>query len=321
MRQDSFYGVPKVLIQLAEAMNTSVVDWQLVIPPAYGEGYCQGYVFNEHIRMLVLDYELNKELVLTNPDKDSMGKMILFKFRHMLPRKGTIGGDKSSEMPTVLIATSRIDSDHLIPIHSNKASLNIEVDANYLQGLFDLPNTSPVLQSLLHNTQPLLFEQLSSVALQRVIDDMFMASMGKPFTLFYLRLKAEELICRLLAALETRDEKHLYDLNSKDIEALYQAKALLLSDLSRAPRIEALAAHAAMSSSKLKRLFKQVFGKSIFSYYQDFRMQEAARLLKEGNSTVSEVGYKLGFTNLSHFSKVFKQHVGQNPKQYTMKAL
>jgi AraC-like DNA-binding protein len=72
-----------------------------------------------------------------------------------------------------------------------------------------------------------------------------------------------------------------------------------------------------MSPSKLKRLFKQVFGNSIFSYYQGFRMQEAARLLKEEKLSVSEVGCQLGFINLSHFSRVFKEHIGMKPKQYS----
>ena len=71
-----------------------------------------------------------------------------------------------------------------------------------------------------------------------------------------------------------------------------------------------------MSPTKLKRLFKQIFGDSIFSYYQAFRMKEAARLLKEQFS-VSEVGYQLGFTNLSHFSRVFEQHTGLKPKRYS----
>lgn len=52
------------------------------------------------------------------------------------------------------------------------------------------------------------------------------------------------------------------------------------------------------------------FGNSIFSYYQAFRIKEAARLLTEGTLTVSEVGNQLGFTNLNHFSRVFYDHIG-----------
>jgi AraC-like DNA-binding protein len=47
-------------------------------------------------------------------------------------------------------------------------------------------------------------------------------------------------------------------------------------------------------------------------------MQEAARLLKEQHLTVSEVGYRVGFTNLSHFSRVFERHLGLKPKKYSV---
>jgi transcriptional regulator GlxA family with amidase domain len=56
---------------------------------------------------------------------------------------------------------------------------------------------------------------------------------------------------------------------------------------------------------------------TIFDYYQTLRMQEAARLLKEQHLTVSEVGYQVGFTNLSHFARVFEQHLGLKPKKYS----
>ncbi|MDR1610540.1 MAG: helix-turn-helix domain-containing protein [Candidatus Symbiothrix sp.] len=48
-----------------------------------------------------------------------------------------------------------------------------------------------------------------------------------------------------------------------------------------------------------------------------FWIKEAARLLKEEKLSVSDAGYRLGFTNLSHFSRVFAAHIGMKPKQYS----
>jgi len=73
-----------------------------------------------------------------------------------------------------------------------------------------------------------------------------------------------------------------------------------------------------MSEPKLRKLFKQTFGKGVFEYYQTARMQEATKLLKERRMTVSEVGYQLGFTNLSHFSRVFEQYTGMKPKKFSV---
>jgi hypothetical protein len=71
------------------------------------------------------------------------------------------------ETPSVLIATSRLHTGEVISIHTNTATIHIEVDAGYLNGLFALPEKSPVLQSLLQNAQPLLFEQIICPSLKK----------------------------------------------------------------------------------------------------------------------------------------------------------
>jgi AraC-like DNA-binding protein len=304
MEEEKQQTEPGILKRLAHLLGTDVKNRRLEIPEKFGKGYCTGFVFNEHIRMLIMNYELNKDLFVENPDANTRQRMILFKF--------------TREIPSVLIATSSINTEAIIPVHTNTATINIEVDANYLKGLFDSSEKSPVLQSLLQNTQSLLFEQMMFPSLQKIVDEIIGESVDETFKLFYLRIKAEELICRLLMELEKREEKQLYDLNSHDIQTIYKVKEQMLEHLDTPPLIKELAVYAGMSPSKLKRLFRQIFGNSIFNYYQECRMKEAALLLKEEKLSVSEVGYKLGFTNLSHFSRVFKEHIGMKPKQFTL---
>jgi AraC-like DNA-binding protein len=310
--------VPNVLKKLAHVLGVEIKNRRLEIPPEFGTGYCTGFIFNEHIRMLISNYELNEDIIVENSDINVAKRMIFFKFQNIFPKAETSAGKHLMDMPSVLIATSRINTDDVISIHTNTATINIEVDANYLNGLFYSSDKSPVLQSLLQNTQPFLFEQLIYPSLQKIVDEMMSESIGETFELFFLRIKAEELICRLLMELEKRDEKHLYALNIQDIESIYKVKEQILEHLQTPPVIGALAVSAGMSPTKLKRLFRQVFGNSIFNYYQEFRMKEAAFLLKEKKLSVSDVGYRLGFTNLSHFSRIFKEHIGMKPKQYAM---
>lgn len=309
---------PNILKRLAHVLGTEVKNRRLEIPEEFGIGYCKGYIFNEHIRMLILNYELKEDLVVQNPDINVTGKMILFKFQNIFSKiEMPLAGKRLIVTPSVLIATSTMNTDVVIPIHTKASALSIEVDANYLNGLFDLSTKSPVLQSLLKNTQPLLFEQMIYPSLQKIVDEIVSEQVDEPFELFFLRVKAEELICRLLIELEKRNEKHLYDLNIHDIQTIYKVKDQMLEHLETPPVIKELAIFASMSPSKLKRLFKQVFGNSIFNYYQEFRMKEAALLLKEEKLSVSDVGYQMGFTNLSHFSRVFTEHIGMKPKQYS----
>lgn len=318
MEKDKQQTEPNVLKTFAGLLGTSLKNWRLEIPEKFGRGYCSGFVFNEHIRMLILNYELHENLVVENPDVNVVAKMVLFKFRNIFPETATLPtGTQTKGLPSVLIATRSLDTEIVIPIHTNTATINIEVDASYLNGLFDFSQKSPVLQSLLHNTQPLLFEQMISPALQKIVDEIVAEPIADVFKLFFLRVKAEELVCRLLMELEKRDTKQLYALNSQDIQTLYKVKAQVLEHPETPPVIKELAVSAGMSPTKLKRLFRQIFGNSIFSYYQEFRMKEAALLLKEEKLSVAAVGYRLGFTNLSHFSKVFAAHTGMKPKQYS----
>ncbi|ATL41846.1 AraC family transcriptional regulator [Elizabethkingia sp. HX WHF] len=301
--------IPKVIKLFSNLLGVEVENRKLEIPARFGKGYCRGFVFNEHIRMIISNYELYEDLVIENPDIDTTRKMIFFKFQNVFSKSG---------IPSVMIGTSRLNTDEAISIHSNTATINIEIDAHYLNNLFYTYEQSPILKGLLQNAQPYLFEQILYPSLLETVNDIISENTDEVFELFFLRVKAEELICRLLIELNKRDEKRLYALNIHDIEAIYKIRALIIGDLGVPPVISELSVHAGMSSTKLKRLFSQIFGNSIFSYYQGLRMKEAAILLKEKKYSVSEVGYKLGFTNLGHFSRIFKQHIGMNPKQYSM---
>ena len=318
MNKDKPQTVPIVLKKFAQLLGTEVKNWRLDIPEKFGSGYCTGFVFNEHIRMLIFNYELKENLTIENPDINATSRTILFKFQNIFPATETLhAGKKLKTTPSVLIATKSLSTDVVIPIHSNTATINIEVDSNYLNGLFDLSEKSPVLQTLLQNMQPLLFEQMIYPSLQKIVDEIASEQVENIFKPFLLRVKAEELVCKLLIELEKRDEKHLYALNIQDIQAMYKVREKMIEHMVTPPVIVELVIVANMSPTKLKRLFKQIFGNSIFNYYQEFRMKEAANLLKDKKLSVSDVGYKLGFTNLSHFSRVFADHTGMKPKQFS----
>jgi AraC-like DNA-binding protein len=54
----------------------------------------------------------------------------------------------------------------------------------------------------------------------------------------------------------------------------------VLADLSQPPALPQLADLGGMSETKMKHLFKQTFGDTIYNYFQNARMEEAAFLLR-----------------------------------------
>lgn len=302
---------PPVFFRLAKLWGAKVKNGRIDIPVSYGNGYFAGCVFNENIRMLILDYKLKEEVTIENPEINTPGKTILFKFQHIH------SGLSSKQSPSVLIATSRFNTDEVISIQEDTSSVNIEVTSPYLEALFTLSQKSPVLQSLSQNTQPLLFEQLISPGIQKILDEIVSEAIDEQFKWIFRKIKAEELICMLLMKLEERQETQLHPLKGKDVQAIYNIRKRILENIDEPPVMKDLAIEANMSATKLRTLFKQIFGDSIFEHYQQYRMKEAVRLLREEGLSVSEAGYRLGFSNLSHFTRVFEAHIGMKPKKFS----
>lgn len=71
-----------------------------------------------------------------------------------------------------------------------------------------------------------------------------------------------------------------------------------------------------MGNKQLYRKLKALTGQTPVEYIRDMRMQKAAKLLKAGKFSVSEVMYTVGFSNSSYFSKCFSKAFGMTPTEF-----
>lgn len=203
-----------------------------------------------------------------------------------------------------------------MPSNTVFGSITIGVSQHYLRQLFGHLD-HPVVASVLAAEDTFVLETDISPEIIHAAGNMLHQPVPESLESQYYKLKCEELLCYTFALLMQREAVPLSKMHLADIKAIYAIKRRLQSPSGEAPTSAALAKEAGMSGPKMRKLFKQTFGKGVFDYYQSRRMQEAARLLKEKRLTVSEIGYQLGFTNLSHFSRVFEQHIGLKPKKYS----
>lgn len=82
--------------------------------------------------------------------------------------------------------------------------------------------------------------------------------------------------------------------------------------------VDTLCDKACMSRPHFFRKFKETFGVSPAEFVLDEKMKVAKLKLRQGNLSVSEVCYMLGFQNLNHFIKSFKAYQGMTPKKFQM---
>ncbi len=86
--------------------------------------------------------------------------------------------------------------------------------------------------------------------------------------------------------------------------------------LDRDLELTSLAKHVGLSPAHLSRVFRQTTGETPSGYLLRLRMTEACRLLRETDQSVIQIALSVGYSTHSHFTQVFRRHVGQTPTQY-----
>lgn len=99
-------------------------------------------------------------------------------------------------------------------------------------------------------------------------------------------------------------------------QKIRDVRSLIIEDLSLQPDMQQLSFTADIPKSILKQGFKHLYGKSIYNFYNDYRMDKAESLLEGGQHLVKEIAFEIGYQNPSHFIAAFKKRKGCTPKQY-----
>lgn len=99
-----------------------------------------------------------------------------------------------------------------------------------------------------------------------------------------------------------------------------EVRAILLSDLSQACDMHALADRFGVSPNTLNNCFKSVYGSYVPTYLREARMREAAFLLERTNLRVGEIATRVGYANQSKFAAAFARICGASPTTYRKEA-
>ncbi len=79
---------------------------------------------------------------------------------------------------------------------------------------------------------------------------------------------------------------------------------------------EDIADYFYFNPSYVNRIFKAHTGFSLKTFIIDYRINQAMEILRTQTISVSEVAFMVGFTDIPHFIKTFKSHVGKTPNEY-----
>jgi AraC-like DNA-binding protein len=129
-------------------------------------------------------------------------------------------------------------------------------------------------------------------------------------------------VLSLFQMLATSNEKtFLHELpfddfyNNKEQNRLKIVYAFIENNFQRNITIDEMGQLTHLSKAAFCRYFKKMTRLTFTEFLNQFRIEQAKRLLKE-DKNVTETCYECGFESLSYFNRIFKKVVGQNPIQF-----
>ncbi len=148
--------------------------------------------------------------------------------------------------------------------------------------------------------------------------------MTKPFTPQLLKLRIDNIIkhnqeiaVKLLKGNlqnETLDKQEFSELDQLFLE---RARDIVLKNLNNSHfTVSDLANGMKISKGQLYRKLKSILNQSTNLFIRTVRLNQAAKLLSEGQYNISEITYKVGFNDLKYFRSCFKKQFGQTPSDY-----
>ena len=90
----------------------------------------------------------------------------------------------------------------------------------------------------------------------------------------------------------------------------------LTANLQERPTIEELSKEYLINTATLKDTFKGIYGQPIGAYMKEYRIRQAADLLRQTQVSIAEIASQVGYENQSKFASAFRDIMKIAPAEY-----
>ena len=174
------------------------------------------------------------------------------------------------------------------------------------------PNYKKILEEYINsNEQKILIEPLT-IDEYKTLHELEASMFADHADDLFIRARAYAMLCNFFGKLDDKNDIKVSQA-SIQFEQIIEAELMILEDIKKAPRIDAIAKKVNMSVSSLLRKFKLIYGKSIHEYYVDKKMELARKMIIENRLAVKEMASLLGYNQASAFIERFTRQHGYSP--------
>lgn len=317
----SFTNYSELLLFFATKFKVKLKNNVLHFPESIGKGYMKLIELPNGLQGIVSDYVVYTDIRF-NWQKISQDCFILRFDEASIPEIST--NDSSDFLPesamqvrsAVFLASTRYDWIFICKKGTAVKGVNILFTKEWLEQFLKVENVGDMIRKYLNLKITALNHEPMNVEYKRLLNEIVQVNGEKDFETMIIQNRVMLLLERFFTRTyyKMSDMHFNVKLSNEVISRLANVERSLIKDFSAKPKsIIELAKMAAMSSSKLKSSFKEIYGLPLYQYFQKKRMHKAKAMLVSRKYSVREVGMEVGYSNLSNFAKAFRKSFDQLP--------
>ncbi|RQO30130.1 hypothetical protein DBR32_11120 [Taibaiella sp. KBW10] len=154
---------------------------------------------------------------------------------------------------------------------------------------------------------------LVTIPMQQVIDSIFESKRTGGLQHLFLESKIKELLLLQIESYLKLPSEESAVVHKYHVDKIYQAKAIIEENISHPCSLIDLAHQVGTNECTLKKGFRALLDTSVYSYWNDLKMQKAYAMLQESDTSIADIALDTGFKTPQHFSTAFKKKYGLTP--------
>jgi AraC-like DNA-binding protein len=311
------------LHDLAKAAGVPVINNAITLPPDIGTGYIKSIELANGLQVLINECVTYQDVSFKRETAVDESYTLRFdEVKNLKELTLRIDNDTLNDEDLIysgaFLTNSLFDFAYTATAGTEDRCINIFFTAAWLKEHVGIQSTDEAFKEYLSlKTATLNFEVLN-FEYRALMEEIFEINDTLPMYKVVIQNRVMLLIEKFFRSILNKigDKSKQVNINETSIKRVMLVESILVSNLSAPPpTIPVLARKAMMSETKLKNLFKNVYGLSLYEYYQKNRMLRARQLLRTKKYSVKETGTALGFKNLSNFTIAYKKEFNVLPSE------
>jgi len=311
----------EMLGYFAEVLKGKLKNNTLYLPAGTGDGFMKLIELPNGLQGIVSDYTVAQDLLLNRTKINSDFYTLRFD-EVIIPN--TLSAEDMSILPAgaslektaVFLGSTKFDWMFLSKKGTRVKGVNILFSKEWLEQFLEVESVGDILKKYLSLKMSAFNYEPMDMEYKRLLAEIINTGADESLETLIIQNRIMLLLERFFTTTfyKMSDMHFNVKISNEDISRVKMVEKELVKDFSaEPPAINKLARSAAMSPSKLKNSFKEIFGLPIGQYYQKHRMNKAKAMLLSGKYSVREVGSEVGYSNLSNFAKAFRKAFDQLP--------